>query len=121
MSTTRTKLLSEVPENPVCASTIWGDGEIIRSVQMARLFNDSKTFVDLKLKMSEELVQHNFRQLESYPKPNRRQLMDFVRDNFEMEENVEFESWIPVDWSETPEYLKGLEEKPLIYVGDQVS
>jgi hypothetical protein len=53
--------------------------------------------------------------------PSKATLKEFVVDNFSMKQNEEFEEWTPTDWQEHPEYLEKLRQKPLIYVGLEVS
>ena len=55
------------PNLPPCDSEIWGHGPLLDSVMRARVFEDSKTFVDKKLRHSpgkiikrfEELIKEN--------------------------------------------------------------
>jgi alpha,alpha-trehalase len=104
---------------PPCDSQIWGAGCVIDAVQRARIFEDSKTFVDLKLNFSEEEIVENYSKLPM--NKTREQLKDFVTENFSLEEDCEFEEWDPVDWQAQPKFLNGLSDKALIHVGLEVN
>lgn len=43
-------------------SEIYCYGDLLYTVQMAKIFNDSKTFVDMKLKISPQETMDKFRQ-----------------------------------------------------------
>ena len=72
---------------------------MLREVQMAipPLFNDSKHFVDLKMKFPPKKV------LEAFGEAagggfGEGELAAFVEANFHMEHNASFEEWTPSDW-----------------------
>lgn len=90
---------------PVCNSSVYCSGELLRTVQLARIFPDSKTFVDLKLKHSEEETRINFQKfmVETKNKPNRLQVSSFVDQNFEAKKDVV--DWYPPDFDPTPPVL----------------
>lgn len=112
-------LLAQVPNVPPCDSKIWGHGPLLDTIQRARLFTDSKTFVDLRLIYDPDTVLENFEKLGR--RPEREELKKFVRENFSMEQDQEFEEWDPEDWVPKPEYLKSLKQKTLIYIGLEVN
>lgn len=65
---------------PQCKSKIYCYGELLCTIQMARIFPDSKTFVDMKLKYSEDVVLANFRQWKlKYPDPIPDDVRPFVQ------------------------------------------
>ena len=115
------KILDNIPVLPPCDSLIWGHGALLDAIQRSRIFDDSKTFVDLKLKYPEEKVIQAFWKLPGAPKPNRSDLRQFVEDYFSMEQNLEFEDWDPQDWIEHPKYLDSLKRPALIYVGHEIN
>ncbi len=112
-------ILDSVPDKPPCDSEIWGAGKLIDTVQRARLFSDSKAFVDLKLLHSEELVISNFKSLSE--SPSKEELEAFVKENFSLHHEQEFDVWKPTDWKETPQFLRGITETPLRHVGLEVN
>jgi len=99
-------------ETSPCFSEIYCEAEttdsLLHVVQMAKIYNDSKTFVDKALKSSPEDVLQNFNQLMQVTEnnPTKKQIEAFVDDNFnEVPNNFdpqgsEFEEWKPSDWSE---------------------
>lgn len=76
---------------------------------MAEIYNDSKTFVDKKLRYSPELVLANFSRLMNQTEnaPSRPQLVTFVDMNFDAE-GSEFQPWDPSDWVPNPSFLDGI-------------
>eukprot|EP00095_Tigriopus_kingsejongensis_P007141 snap_masked-scaffold300_size216557-processed-gene-0.6 protein:Tk07141 transcript:snap_masked-scaffold300_size216557-processed-gene-0.6-mRNA-1 annotation:"hypothetical protein DAPPUDRAFT_303585" len=104
---------------PACDSPIWGYGRILDTIQKAGLFEDSKTFVDLKLNHSESEILANFDKLAD--NPNFDVLLDFIKENFCHNFHQEMSTWTPDDWREEPEYLKSIKDKRLRYLGTQVN
>lgn len=82
---------------------------------MARVYNDSKTFVDMKLRQLPEITLKLFDEfIEKFngsevPKGD---LQDWVEQNFE-ERGQEFESWIPNDFTKNPDILNKINDKEL--------
>ena len=68
-------------------------------MQTAELYNDSKTFVDKKLRFQPDQVLSSFYQLmnQTGNLPTKEELQQFVDDNFEAE-GTEFQPWDPTDW-----------------------
>ncbi|XP_044253283.1 trehalase-like [Tribolium madens] len=95
---------------PSCESKIYCQGKLLDKIQMARLFNDSKTFVDMSLKNPEDTVLENFDKLleESDNNPSKDDLQKFVDDNFE---NFELEEWSPEDYNENPQFLEQIKDE----------
>lgn len=97
-------ILPRSNELPSCE--IYCRGELLHTVQMAHLFKDSKTFVDMKLKKppSETIeIFKNFMQSKNNA-PNVTDIQNFVNDNFE-DRGKEFVSWTPDDWHENPRFV----------------
>lgn len=82
-------------------SQIYCQGELLEDIQTAKLFNDSKTFVDKKLKYDEKYILDAYAKLKSKNNGNigKEKLKKFVDDYFE-DENL-FE-WTPKDFTENP-------------------
>ncbi|XP_072049536.1 trehalase-like isoform X1 [Amphiura filiformis] len=95
---------------------IFCDGKLLDAVQGTKLFDDSKTFVDMHLKRSPEETLAAFdaiddpwiRDDQGIP----RVLHDFVSEYFE-EPGTEFEQWIPDDWKERPAFLSIIKDGTL--------
>ncbi len=112
-------LLDSIPDLPPCDSEIWGAGNVIDKIQRAHIFKDGKTFVDLKLLQTEELIVEEFKNLP--PNPSRGILMGFVRDNFSLEQDHEIDVWVPPDWTPHPKYLDDITDKGLLHVGAEIN
>ncbi|GBP36063.1 Trehalase [Eumeta japonica] len=78
-------------------------GPLLNTVQMAGLYNDSKTFVDMKMKMSPNITMQHFLEMmnRTESRPTKADIQEFVNQNFD-KEGSEFENWVPDDWKEYP-------------------
>lgn len=78
---------------------------------MARIFKDSKTFVDMKMKKSpnETLESFNRFMAENGLNPDTVSMSKWLKENFDPE-GSEFEKWIPGDWKENPNYLNQVKD-----------
>ncbi|XP_042218220.1 trehalase-like isoform X2 [Homarus americanus] len=92
---------------PPCDSEIFCHGELLKTVQMARLHNDSKYFVDMGLKNTTDATLLAFNQLmeRTDREPSKKEVKAFVDEYFH-EPGKEFEEWVPSDWNSDPEFLK---------------
>ncbi|XP_047104847.1 trehalase-like [Schistocerca piceifrons] len=82
---------------------------------MNSLFPDSKTFVDMKLRMSDAETTKDFELLLNKTggaSPSRPELEQFVKDHFEPVAS-EFEKWNPPDWKPSPVFLKKIKDPRL--------
>ena len=79
---------------------------------MARIYNDSKTFVDMKLKQSPDITLKLFDEFMAKGQPTKDQIQEWVESNFD-ERGSEFESWIPDDFTKNPEILNRINDKQL--------
>ncbi|XP_076265432.1 trehalase-like [Rhynchophorus ferrugineus] len=79
-------------------------------VQMARIYSDSKTFVDLSQINSEDVTLENFDELmrQTDNNPTREQLQDFLARNFES--TAEMDEWTPPDFTTSPELLNRIDD-----------
>lgn len=77
---------------------------------MARIFNDSKTFVDLKMRRDQDVVLKDFEamMLSANGTPSRAEVRGFVLGNFE--EGDELEEWRPRDFSPNPGFLDEIDD-----------
>lgn len=97
-------------EKPACSSEIFCRGNLLRTVQMVRIFNDSKTFVDMRLQKDKADVLQAFKALPS--KPSKKQVIKFVSDNFHPVGH-DLEEWSPPDWNENPEIIGRIKDPNL--------
>jgi alpha,alpha-trehalase len=94
-------------------SEIYCHGPLLHTVQMARLFNDSKTFVDMKLRSPPNETLRLFNEfMADYPdgQPDTDKLRKWVEENFE-DPGKEFEQWTPDDFTQSPAVLDKISDK----------
>lgn len=106
----------------VCNSSIYCTGELLHSVQLAKIFPDSKTFVDLKLLNSEEEIFSCFIRLMAITdnNPTRDQLMAFLDQHFEEKEELLY--WHPPDYQSHPPVLNKIKNlNILLFAKDIIS
>lgn len=93
---------------PQCNSEIYCYGELLDIVQMARIYPDSKTFVDMKLKYGPEKTLESFKKWKSdYPNYTQIDVERFVNATFDPP-GSEFENWIPSDYKENPKFIDNI-------------
>ncbi|XP_075987321.1 trehalase-like isoform X2 [Anticarsia gemmatalis] len=100
---------------PTCDSLIYCHGPLLDTVQMAGLYNDSKTFVDMKLKLAPNITMEHFNQMmhRTGSQPTKADIQEFVNHNFDPE-GSEFEEWTPPDWKNNPAFLQKIKD-PLLH------
>ncbi|KAL3272822.1 hypothetical protein HHI36_014282 [Cryptolaemus montrouzieri] len=93
-------------QQPSCDSKIYCRGKLLATVQLARIFPDSKTFVDMEMKYAPEEVLKNFQDLldATKRKPKRKDIKKFVKENFQP--GNELEEWIAPDFNPNPPFLQ---------------
>ncbi|KAL9952754.1 hypothetical protein ACROYT_G040049, partial [Oculina patagonica] len=98
-------------EKYACSSEIFCHGKLLDTVQMARIFNDSKTFVDMRLQKDAADVLKAFQAL---PQQNtsKEQVINFVKENF-YPVGHDLEEWSPPDWKENPEFIDRIKDANL--------
>ncbi|CAK9825716.1 unnamed protein product [Anthophora retusa] len=91
---------------PPCPSDVYCHGELLHTIQMASIYKDSKTFVDMKMKHPPNETLLLFREFMERVDhmPTRHQIEQFVNDTFDPE-GSEFEEWDPEDWISHPHFL----------------
>ncbi|XP_034556589.1 trehalase [Notolabrus celidotus] len=100
---------------PPCDSEIYCRGPILHQVQNAKLYDDDKFFVDMKLKETPDIVSSAFRNLSlEFPEGilPPAELQKFLNMYFE-KPGTEFETWTPPDWHEKPKFLGGIADLEL--------
>lgn len=95
---------------PTCGDLVYCQGRLLDTVQRARIYKDSKTFVDMKMKHPPEKVLKNFDTLWEKNAGNldRQQIIEFVKANFE--EGNELEKWQPKDYNKNPKLLDEIDD-----------
>jgi alpha,alpha-trehalase len=98
------------PLSPSCQNRIFCNSRLLHHVQLARLYSDSKTFVDLHLRDSEATIFEAFENLlNDGSNPTKEQLQEFVDKHFDS--TSELEEWMPPDYSNNPLFLQGIKDK----------
>ncbi|KAL7631224.1 UNVERIFIED_CONTAM: hypothetical protein RMT77_018471 [Armadillidium vulgare] len=92
-------------------SNIFCSGKILHYVQMSRIFNDSKHFVDMKLKYPVWKVEDEFKLLLNVTNnnPDKEDLKKFVEKNFDPPGSG-FQPWIPDDWKKRPKFIDNIQD-----------
>ncbi|XP_055386772.1 trehalase-like [Condylostylus longicornis] len=104
-----------------CDSEIFCHGKLLHTVSLAKIFKDSKTFVDMSLKFPPEKVLANFDSfMENRSNPNTEEVREFVNQNFN-EKGFELEVWIPTDWKENPKFLESVKNDALRQWGKELN
>ncbi|KAK2099565.1 hypothetical protein P7K49_020913 [Saguinus oedipus] len=99
---------------PYLCSEIYCHGELLHQVQMAKLYQDDKEFVDMPLSVAPEQVLQTFTELSrshnhSIP---REQLQAFVQEHFQAK-GQELQPWTPADWKDSPQFLQKISDGKL--------
>ncbi|XP_075765691.1 trehalase isoform X2 [Pelodiscus sinensis] len=100
---------------PPCESQIYCFGDLLKQVQLTKLFSDDKHFVDMALRESPELVLKKFQQLVNVTPGgilSKEQLQQFVNSSFS-DPGQEFEQWEPQDWTSSPRVLAKISDQKL--------
>ena len=97
-------------EKPACTSKIFCQGNLLRTVQMARIFNDSKMFVDMRMQKDEADVLQAYKALPS--SVSKEEVIKFVSDNFHRVGH-DLEEWSPPDWKENPDVIDRIKDPNL--------
>ncbi|XP_067002747.2 trehalase [Anabrus simplex] len=101
---------------PSCDSPIYCYGELLYTVQVKPnppFYDDSKKFVDMRMKYSPNEVLQNFEDLKAREGGDipQEELLKFVNDNFE--DGNELEAAVPGDWKESPAVLNRIADPDL--------
>lgn len=99
---------------PSCPSEIYCYGPLLHTIQMASIYKDSKTFVDMKMKWNSSITLELFDDLMNRTdhNPSHTDIETFVNANFDPA-GSEFEDWSPSDWVENPAFLEGINDRDL--------
>ncbi|XP_063292242.1 trehalase [Pelobates fuscus] len=99
---------------PPCDSTIYCTGNLLHTVQMAKIFKDDKHFVDMGLRDTPSRILKKFQSLVNSNQGEAlvSKLKDFLNTSF-AEPGDEIEPWLPPDWKENPELLSQITDPRL--------
>jgi alpha,alpha-trehalase len=86
------------------ACTIFCKGDVLHYVQISGIFNDSKTFVDMPMKVDPEEILDAFNLLPNYDKTT---MLDFVNTYF-LPAGSDLNDWIPNDYTINPSFLDNI-------------
>jgi alpha,alpha-trehalase len=100
------------------SSPIFTTGKLLHTIQMSNLYQDSKTFVDMTTRLSEQEVLSNFDKLLlcAGETPSREQLSLFVEENF-FEVGYDLVKVEPKDWHESAPFLSHVTDDRLVNFG----
>ncbi|XP_055592270.1 trehalase isoform X2 [Uranotaenia lowii] len=103
-------------------SEIYCHGKLLHTVQMAHLYPDSKTFVDMKMKKTpnETLASFNDFMTSKQDNPSPAEIKQWVESAFDAP-GAEFEDWTPDDWVESPGFLKRINDEKLREFGSKLN
>ncbi|KAJ0176989.1 hypothetical protein K1T71_006998 [Dendrolimus kikuchii] len=106
---------------PSCERPIYCNSSLLHYVQMARIFPDSKTYVDLQMRKDENTTLEDFNNLlkETNNNPSKEQLQKFVADYFD--DMSELEAWTPSDHSDNPKFLNSITDDNLKQFGKDIN
>lgn len=89
-----------------CDSSVYCQGELLDVVQKSKIFQDSKSFVDMSQVNHSNETLRNFDDFmkNTQRAPSQQQIRRFVEDNFIYENGLQ--EWIPSDYVSNPEFIK---------------
>lgn len=88
------------------ACSVYCDGTILRSIQLAQIFNDSKTFVDMPMRYDPIDILRNFSMLQGNDFLS---LSSFIDENF-LPAGSDILPWIPEDFQRNPMFLSFIDD-----------
>ncbi|XP_057346610.1 trehalase [Manis pentadactyla] len=99
---------------PPCDSQIYCHGELLHQVQMAKLYQDDKQFVDMPLSSAPDQVLRYFNELAKAHNSSipQKQLQAFVQEHFQPV-GQELQAWTPEDWKDSPRILQKISDPKL--------
>nr|XP_012629059.1 trehalase isoform X2 [Microcebus murinus] len=99
---------------PPCESQIYCHGELLHQVQMAKLYQDDKHFVDMPLSTTPDRVLQSFDELSkahNHSIPTQH-LQVFLAKYFQ-DVGQELQAWTPEDWKDSPQFLQKISDAKL--------
>lgn len=86
------------------ACKIFCEGDVLHYVQLSGIFNDSKTFVDMPMKVDPEVILDAFNLLPNYDNTT---ILNFVNTYF-LPTGSDLNNWIPNDYKSNPTFLNNI-------------
>lgn len=106
---------------PSCSRPIYCNSELLKRVQLARIFSDSKTFVDMRLLKDENTTLTEFQTLldQTNDNPTTEQIRTFVNEHFSSA--TVLDEWTPPDYNPQPQFLERIRDQQLRKFGKDVN
>lgn len=100
---------------PSCERPVYCNSDLLHHVQLAHLYPDSKTFVDLPLLVDESIALSDFADLlnQTNGQPSTDQLLSFVQEHFNETSGGELSAWTPPDYRDDPAFLCRIRDREL--------
>ncbi|EFB27348.1 hypothetical protein PANDA_021313, partial [Ailuropoda melanoleuca] len=110
-----------LPPPDIVYSQIYCHGELLHQVQMAKLYQDDKQFVDMPLSSAPDQVLQRFGELAAAHNHSipQQQLQAFIQEHFQSV-GQELQSWTPEDWKDSPRFLQKISDPKLRAWGEQL-
>ncbi|KAH8271604.1 hypothetical protein KR018_010892, partial [Drosophila ironensis] len=104
------------------SSEVYCYGNLLHTIQMAKLFEDSKTFVDMRLNNPPAKTLEDFEALMTAKNntPTAEDLKKFV-DEYFSPKGTELTAWDPTDWKEHPKFLDNVIDADLKQWGQDLN
>jgi len=116
------KYLMAICDVAPCESKLYGYGELLDMVQRSGIFKDSKVFVDLVRKWTEEDIVNRFLAMDLDERNDESCIKMFLDECFYgADDCMEFEAWVPGDWVQHPESFGLLASGPCLRMADSVN
>ena len=108
----RRKRAFDSPAERAC--TVFCEGELLQAVQLAGIFQDSKEFVDMPMRVDPEIILDKFNTLTPEAKQDKYILSQFVNEHF-LPPGSELVAIQPQDFTDTPSVLSSLTPNSTYY------
>lgn len=97
-----------------CCSKIFCDGDILHEVQIRKIYEDSKDFVDAKLKFPEKVIIKKYEDLtKQYGRLSDDLLKQFLNENFYNPTDARhmgLDNWSPPDYRNNPSIVENIRD-----------
>ncbi|XP_068083536.1 trehalase-like [Anabrus simplex] len=109
----RQNVVTPIPKKAGADNLVYCQGAILHTMQMANVYKDSKTFVDMRMKYSEKETFANFEHLTKINDNilNLEHVKIFLNEHFV--DGNELEETDPLDWTDTPAVLSRISDPKL--------